>query len=279
MNLIGIMQGRLSPPPPDRLQQFPWDTWELEFDRARKLGLDCIEWVFEIENYQSNPLWTKVGRERIRQRIAQTGVQVLSICADYFMVAGLAGEEAAEREASLAVLKQLIECVAALGVHCILLPFLERVSVQPLKLRAQAMETLGRCLRLAARRGVELCLETDLPGTEYADLLREFDRPCVRAYYDTGNAAALGYDLAADAHLLAPWLAAVHIKDRLLNGGSVPLGQGDADFPKFFRTLAEIGYTGPFILQTAFGADFEHFARVHLEFVRNAWTAAQLEAT
>ena len=43
MNPIGIMQGRLSPPPPARLQAFPWRSWAREFEYASGCGFDGDE--------------------------------------------------------------------------------------------------------------------------------------------------------------------------------------------------------------------------------------------
>jgi len=40
-----------------------------------------------------------------------------------------------------------------------------------------------------------------------------------------------------------------HIKDRVLAGGPVILGEGDANFTKFFNKLMEFDYQGPFIMQ------------------------------
>ena len=41
----------------------------------------------------------------------------------------------------------------------------------------------------------------------------------------------------------------IHIKDRILGGGPVILGEGNADFAKFFEKLKEFNYQGPFIMQ------------------------------
>ena len=51
--------------------------------------------------------------------------------------------------------------------------------------------------------------------------------------------------------ILSPWLGSVHVKDRLLGGGTVPLGTGAADFPACFRLFRQSSYRGPFILQAA----------------------------
>ena len=41
------------------------------------------------------------------------------------------------------------------------------------------------------------------------------------------------------------------LKDRMLGGGTVPLGTGSADFPTCFRLIHAAGFRGSFILQTA----------------------------
>ena len=43
----------------------------------------------------------------------------------------------------------------------------------------------------------------------------------------------------------------MHIKDRVLGGGTVPLGTGDADFPAVFNGLARLGLPGDYVLQIA----------------------------
>ena len=99
--------------------------------------------------------------------------------------------------------------------------------------------------------------------------MEQGDHPSLGIYYDAGNAAAKGYDIAADIHTLGPFLCGVHIKDRKRNGPSVLLGQGDANFMAFFQALADVGYTGPFVLQTAFGEDYLDVARTHMKFVKD----------
>src|SRR4051794_19639769 len=89
---IGVMQGRLSPRPEGKLQEFPWRSYREEFARAARLGLHSIEWIFEAPRFEENPLWTEAGREEIRELTAASGVRVQSVCADYFMVRRLAGE-------------------------------------------------------------------------------------------------------------------------------------------------------------------------------------------
>ena len=85
-NKFGIMQGRLLPKLNSRYQAHPIGYWQDEFLIAKKLKLDLIEFIFDFNDYLSNPLMSIDGKE-IDKIICQTGVEVKTICADYFMEA------------------------------------------------------------------------------------------------------------------------------------------------------------------------------------------------
>jgi hexulose-6-phosphate isomerase len=122
---------------------------------------------------------------------------------------------------------------------------------------------------VAEQEGVSLGLETELPPAEYLALVQESGSPMLGVYYDTGNNAAQGHDIAADARILAPCLVGIHVKDRKIGGSSVLLGEGDADFDGFFQVVRNSGYTNPVILQTAFGPNYLEIARRHQQFVKS----------
>jgi L-ribulose-5-phosphate 3-epimerase len=274
MNKIGIIQGRLSPPVPGRLQAFPWSSWEAEFHRARSCGFDVIEWLFESERYEQNPIWEEAGLERIHHQIATTGVQLHSVCADYFMDHPFFRVSESERTRSVDVLNRLIMQAARLGIETILIPVLEVAEIRTETEKACLLESLSKPLALAQAHNIRLAVETELPAPAYRALIEECNHPALGVYYDTGNAAARGYDIAADIRMLGSRLYGVQIKDRTLGGPSVLLGRGDANFKTFFHALAEVGYIGPVVLQTAFGEDYMGIARAHLQFIRACLTAA-----
>ncbi len=267
-NSIGIVQGRLSPPVPGRLQAFPSRTWREEFGRARTCGFASLEWVFEADNYEQNPIWTQEGVVAIRRQIDETGVRVDSICADYFMTHPLFGAAERDRQETTSVLEQLIRRGAAAGARTVLIPVLETAEIRSRRDRIELLESLRRPLELAAAHRLRLGLETELPAEEYRKLVEAASHPALVVYYDVGNATAKGFDVASDVRILGPHLGGVHIKDRRRGGPSVPLGRGDVDFAAFFDALAESGYKGPLILQPATNADFLGAAATNLEFVR-----------
>lgn len=268
MNEIGIMQGRLSPPVQGRLQSFPWSSWEAEFALARDCGFDAIEWLFEEPRAFDNPLWSADGRRRVRRLAADAGVALRSACADYFMAHPFFRVPAPERARSIEVLETLVAHASSLGIRTLLVPVLEACEIRAAHEKDELLAALRRPLALADAEGVTIALETELPAGAYRALVEEAGHPALGIYYDAGNAAAKGYDLAADVRAFAPWLRGVHIKDRKRGGGSVPLGQGDADFGALFASLADVGYEGPVVVQAATGDDCLGLARGYARFVR-----------
>jgi hexulose-6-phosphate isomerase len=265
-NRIGIMQGRLSGPRAT-LQSFPWRDWREEFVRARALGFGAIEWLFDAEDHQRNPIWSEAGIDDICSQIQETGIAVPSLCASYFLHHPFFRVSESERRSSVGILNELVRRASRLSARVILLPVLEAAGIHARSERAQLLESLREALDLAQIHGIALALETDLPAPEQIALAAEAQHPALGLYYDTGNATAEGHDIAVDIQVIAPFLCGVHIKDRPHGGPNVALGTGDADFDTFFPTLRSLGYEGPLILETTPGDDYLENARRNLEFV------------
>ena len=220
---IGIMQGRLLPPEPERFQAFPRTRWREEFALARAAGLQCIEWIYDVYGEDVNPI---VTGESIP-------AEVVSLCADYFM----------ERPLSPAKLTWLLERCRLTGIERVVLPFVDASHIQ-------SPEPIVEILREVPSQ-VEIHLETDLSPKSFAALLDALPSPNIKVTYDSGNSASLGYSPIEEFAAYGDRVGSVHIKDRMLNGGTVPLGTGAADFTTLFRSLKQVNYQGDFILQTA----------------------------
>jgi len=81
---------------------------------------------------------------------------------------------------------------------------------------------------------------------------------CFGINYDIGNSASLGYHPAEEFAAYGDRVGAIHVKDRVLGGTTVPLGTGAADFPGAFKAVWNSGYAGDFTLQTARAKDDSH---------------------
>jgi hexulose-6-phosphate isomerase len=128
-------------------------------------------------------------------------------------------------------------------------------------------------MQFADETRVEIHLETSLGPAEFAKLLDSIPHPRLRVNYDSGNSASLGYSPANEFAAYGDRIGSVHIKDRVLNGGTVPLGTGNTDFPALFSCLEKIEYRGDFTLQVARGTpgDEVAWAKQNLAFVRSYW--------
>lgn len=253
---VGIMQGRLLPPFEGRFQTFPAAGWRQEFHNAKAAGLASIEWIYEVPHEADNPLATAEGLAEMRAMMAETGVMIRSICADYYMQSRLVVDGQPQR-AMVDHLKWLLGQAKAVDLWYIILPFVDVSSLRNDADRTALKTILSEVLPLARQLGVELHLETDLPPKAFRQLLEEVGDDFLKANYDIGNSASLGFDPEEELTLLGPFLGSVHVKDRVLKGSTVPLGTGNADFPTCFRLIKAAGYSRPFILQAARGVEGE----------------------
>jgi len=272
---IGVMQGRLSPRPENRLQAFPHQTWPDEFAQAKRLGFSYLEWIYEAERADENPIASSAGRAAIRACAAESGLPVGSVCADYFMIHRLSGGTAGERREHAAALAELVRWTRELGATRILLPLLETSALETREQVREATESIQSVCATLEAYDVTLGLEMEIPGEAYAAVIRGIGHSHVRAYYDTGNSTAQGLNIATDVLPLLPVLEAVHLKDRVVGGTSQPFGRGAANFKDFFSVLAQAGYQGDFLTQHYFDAEPEASAAHSLGFVRSQLRARE----
>lgn len=273
MNPLGIMQGRLLPPEPGRFQAFPRSRWEAEFPAAAAAGLATIEWIYDVYGAEVNPIGTDAGVERIRELSRQTGVAVRSVCADYFMDEAFVRTSDDEFSRRLAHLEWLLERCAALGITRAVLPFVDQSAILTEQDRGDVVRALEQALPAAERFGVELHLETALGPGEFRALLDRVPHPLVKVNYDSGNSSSLGYRSQHEFSAYGDRIGSVHIKDRLLGGGTVPLGTGSAVLPDVVAGLKALKYAGDVILQVARGKDGEEveWMRANRLYVERLW--------
>ena len=249
MNKIGVMQGRLLPKFQGRYQAHPVNYWQDEFFIAEKIGLDCIEFIFDFNDFALNPLYSYKGLNEIAKISQTTGVKVITICADYFMEAPIHSDIKSTSEESLKILERLIQNASSIKVSDIVIPCVDHSSIQSLQNRERFKFSLEKILTVAEKYNVNISLETDLSPEIFSKFLNEFSTSHLKVNYDIGNSASLGYDPIEELEAYGTLISDVHIKDRKLNGGPEILGYGDANFEDVFKKLAELGYQGPFIMQ------------------------------
>lgn len=258
VNRVGFMQGRLSPLVNGKIQAFPWDHWRDEFITAQRHDFPLMEWTLDQDRLHENPLMTQSGRVEIRRLMTAHGVTVASLTGDCFMQAPFYKVEGAERARLLDDLKKIAESCAEVGIRFIVVPLVDNGRLETLAQEDNLRAGLEGIYPILKQRGMKVIFESDYPPAQLLAFIRSFPKSACGINYDIGNSASLGFEPVEEITTYGTWIDNVHVKDRKRGGSTVPLGTGDANFPAVFRTLAQTGYSGNLILQTARAADNDH---------------------
>lgn len=255
---IGFMQGRLSELVDGKIQAFPWRDWEQEFPLAHRHAFPLMEWTLDQDRLYENPLMTEEGRERIRALSDANGVKILSLTGDCFMQAPFFKVGGKERDFLLKDLQAVLEACAKVGIRYVLIPLVDNGRIENAEQEASLLDGLTPLTGFLRAHSMQIVFESDFPPQRLADFIAALPEDAYGINYDVGNSAALGYDPEEEIAAYGKRIVNVHIKDRALHGTTVPLGDGNADFPRVFRALKATGYAGNFILQTARAGDGDH---------------------
>ena len=271
---FGIMQGRLTEPKGRGIQFFPFDNWENEFAIAAGLGLNEIEFIFDLDRYEENPLWTKDGINRIKELIEKNNVKINSICFDYFMRRPFYKEKDSENQKKIFnenkyILQKIIEAATQIGARLIEIPLVDNSSIKNNEEEKLFIDFINDIA--SSNSTILFGLETDFQPYKFREVLDSIKQPNIRANYDSGNSSGLGYDHYIEVTVLNKYIENIHIKDRKLGGTTVELGTGSADFDKFFKAVKEIGYKNSYILQAARAEEGKEAVNItkQLEFVKS----------
>lgn len=258
--LIGFMQGRLSPIASGKIQVFPWMHWRDEFPLAEQHGFSLMEWTIEQERLYQNPLMTVEGRREIRQLCDRHQVQILSLTGDCFMQAPFWKADPNPSKSLLKDMAAVLVAAADCGIREIVVPLVDNGRLED-RLQTQLLyEGLAEISPLLHQYHLRIVFESDFAPEPLRAFLLPLDPTCFGVNYDMGNSAALGYDAAVEIATYGDRIFNVHVKDRILGGTTVPLGEGNADLAKIFQLLHQSNYRGHYILQTARADDQDHAA-------------------
>jgi hexulose-6-phosphate isomerase len=264
------MQGRLVPPKDGRIQCFPRDNWQDEFQRAFEVGFDTIEWLYDLHDADVNPLATDEGIKDIQMVSRHYGIKIISVCAHCFIEEPLMGIKKQDLEKRLERCAWLLGRLRQLGAQRLVLPFENSTSIATANKLEKAVLVVKRILRFAEENEVEIDIEASCPPKVFAVLLDRIKHPLIKVNYDAGNSACLGYSIHEEFAAYGHRIGSVHIKDKVRGGGTVALGAGDVNFDEFACHLRAISYSGAFILEVARGGAGEEldWAKKNLAFVR-----------
>ncbi len=254
-----------------------WDIATV-LTRAAAAGYTGLEWRGGQRGHVQ-PGMAATEKTRLRQMSADLGLAAVAITAYTSFVS----DDAAERQANVAVLHQYAELACELGA-----PRVRAFAGQlppgcsPQTVAARVAEALCAAADYAQTLGVQIALEPhdDFVRSHVAgELLRAAPHPALGVIWDIANAHAAGEAPADGYAWLAPRLSYVQVKDGVGQGAHwrlTALGAGEAPLSAAFELLAQGGYAGPLSVEWEYAwhpeLDPPEIALPHAaQFVRQLW--------
>jgi len=248
--MFGVMQGRLSKSLTGKIQEFPSLTWQEEFKLANSIGLKAIEWTLDLKDFKENPIFNL--KQEISDIQSEYQVKVPSITLDCFVEAPIhKRNEATGGVSSPRDLEWVAENLQSTGVDILVLPIVAeagRFCSEDLDNLIYVLKQIEGSLKSLGKR---IAIECEFDLVSMSSLLAELDRHTFGINFDMGNSASLGHNPWDELEVCKDRILNVHIKDRLVNGHTVPLGSGSVQFRAVAKALASQNYSGNMILQAA----------------------------
>ena len=185
-------------------------------------------------------------------------VNIPSLTGDCFMQSPFWKFFGDEKKSRINDLLKLVDACSDLGIRIIVIPLVDGGSIENKDQLKSLLDVLNEIEHKLKDLDLRILFESDLNPKDLKKFIDQFNPEVFGINYDIGNSASLGYNHQEELLSYGKNIYNIHIKDRVLNGETVPLGEGDADFSLFYKSLKEVNYSGNFILQTARSINGEH---------------------
>ncbi len=252
-NPLGIYEKAL----PKRL------SWMARLFLAQALGFDFVEMsIDETDERLARLDWSAAERVSLRAAVAETGVTVPSMCLSGHRRFPFGSRDPAIRSRAREIMRKAIDLSVDVGLRTIQLAGYD-VYYEPSDegTRQRFIEGLRWAVDEAARSQVMLAVEImDTPLinsiTAWLEYAKIIESPFFCVYPDLGNLSAWNNDVPAELRKGIAKIVAIHLKETLRvtkdfpgQFRDVPFGTGCVDFATCFKTLAELSYRGPFLIE------------------------------
>ena len=256
---IGFMQGRLSPVVNGRIQSFPWNNWQNEIIESKEIGFSLMEWTLDEDGLYKNPLMTSEGQNEILNLCNEYDFHIESLTGDCFMQAPF---WKAQGKSEIKHLQKdflnVLEACNKVGIKMVVVPLVDNGSLSELEQENCLVEFLLKHEEKIENLNIKVIFESDFNPANLSRFISRLSNENFGINYDIGNSAALGLNPIEEFNVIGNRILNVHVKDRPLAGTTVPLGQGNVNFPLVFDLLNKHNYSRNYILQTARAIDENH---------------------
>lgn len=266
MNQIGVMQGRLTDKGGFYPQRFPTQNWKQEFVTAARIGFNCIEWMFNDEEWQNNPIVLDDEINELNHLSNETGISISAICANYFMQHCIYSTDLDERKRTEDILEKLIESARNIRCPNIVIPMFEESEL--LHANETVVKEIKKLLDDLASDHIRILIESNVEAKILKEYIYRYESDAIGVCMDLGNIAGLGRNPQKEIEELGPLIKDVHIKDKKIAGTTVMLGKGDVKFDQCLHQLSQINYEGTYILESYYSNEAINDTERNYEFLK-----------
>ncbi len=231
--------------------------WPARLAAAARAGFDFVEIsVDESDERVARLEWNRGQRQEMRRVLADAPAAIDTMCLSAHRKYALGSASEPLRQRALDIMRKAVELSAELGIRIVQVAGYD-VHYEPSTERTRALylESILQSAQWARQSCVMLALENvECPVVDSVEkgmtFVRAADTPWFQMYPDVGNLTAMQKDAPREIRAGAGHIVGVHLKDaRVGEFRRVPFGQGRVDFPAAFRTLKEIDFRGPFMVE------------------------------
>lgn len=258
--------------------------WEERLSLAHKAGYDFMEISIDESDDRIERLkWDKTKMRKLREAADITGIPLLTMCLSANRRFPIGSGYPEIQKKGMEILGSAIQFASSAGIRIVQIAgydVLMNEEVSTVKSKETFAVNLEKNVALAASLGIMLAIENvDIDFGNSIDKLMyfigEIKSPWLQIYPDIGNLTAMRQNVAEQLLSGKTHIAAIHAKDT--HDGvvrRVPFGEGIVDFVSAFKTLKNICFSGPVLLEMWADDSKDNF-----EIVKNSkkWIHEKLE--
>ncbi len=247
-NQISLMQGRLTKPLYKPIQEFPVNGWREELDKILDLKLNKIEWIIDKLSFETNPLLH--NNRDTENNLSKKNIEISAISNDYFLDLCNSFENILFSNIYESIVQQeeLVYKLGEFKKYILVMPFIENATLKNLTPK-EIEKIFDKLLNFESNNDLSFALELDIDFKDTITKLGDYLGNNLFINLDTGNTVSYGFNIFQEIEQLSNFIINVHLKDRKVNGPTVPLGMGDTNINEIIRSLKEIGYSSNYTLQ------------------------------
>jgi L-ribulose-5-phosphate 3-epimerase len=232
-------------------------TWPQMLAAAGSAGYQFVEIsIDESDERLARLEWPRAERRALHEALAEGPTTIDTMCLSGHRKYALGSQSEAMRSKAFLIMRRAIEFAAEFGIRIVQVAGYD-VHYEPSTERTQAlyMDAILRSAEWARESCVMLALENvECPLVDSIEKAMRFvaaaDTPWLQVYPDIGNLTAMEKDVPRELLLGGRHIVGLHLKDtRIREFRRVPFGEGLVDFEAAFRTLKQMDFRGPLMVE------------------------------